>query len=57
MVRGAWWATVHRVAESGGTEVTEHTRVGSRKMVLTSLFSGQQWGLRENRLGDTEREE
>ena len=25
MDRGAWWATVHRVAESNTTEVTEHT--------------------------------
>ena len=22
--RGAWWATVHRVAESGTNEATEH---------------------------------
>ena len=33
-------------SQSGGTEVTEHARAGSRKMVLTSLFSGQHWGLR-----------
>ena len=25
--RGAWQATVHRVAESDATEVTEHTRM------------------------------
>ena len=26
MDRGAWWATVHRVAESDTTEATEHAR-------------------------------
>ena len=26
MDRGAWWATVHRIAESDTTEVTEHKR-------------------------------
>ena len=26
--RGAWWATVHRVAESDTTEETEHTHTG-----------------------------
>ena len=28
MDRGAWWATVHRIAESDTIEVTEHTCTG-----------------------------
>ena len=28
MDRGAWWAKVHGVAESGATETTEHTNCG-----------------------------
>ena len=27
MDRGAWWATVHRVAESDTTEATEHASI------------------------------
>ena len=33
MDRGAWWATVHRVAESDTTEATEHT--GMAVMVIS----------------------
>ena len=35
--RGAWWNTVHEVAESGMTEVTEHTAQRVLVMVIYGL--------------------
>ena len=40
MDRGAWWATVHRVAKSDTTEVTEHVLTKQE----TLLGSGTQAG-------------
>ena len=34
MDRGAWWNTVYEVAESGMTEVTEHTAQRVLVMVI-----------------------
>ena len=34
MDRGAWWATVHGVAESGATEVTEHVHLSQSRTTL-----------------------
>ena len=39
MDSGAWWATVHRVAESDTTEVTEHTL----DVAATATAKRQEW--------------
>ena len=42
MTRGAWWATVHRVAESDMTEVTQHTLSmlqRRKKYIVICLFN------------------
>ena len=36
--RGAWWATVHRVAESDMTEATSHTCMSHTNPVLWGVF-------------------
>ena len=44
MDRGAWRATVHRVAKSRTRlrQLSTHTCIKSRKMVPMNLFAGQQ---------------
>ena len=36
MDRGAWWATVHGITESGTTEMTKHTRIVINKPAAPS---------------------
>ena len=41
MDRGAWWATVHGVAESNRTEATEHTHKGAKGWALSLALDRQ----------------
>jgi len=43
MDRGTWWATVHRVAESDTTKVTEHARLIVRQQYCL-LHTNNWWG-------------
>ena len=45
MDRGAWWATVHRVAESDTTEATQHTH--TRFGYYKSIKSLELWALKQ----------
>ena len=47
MDRGTWWATVHKIAESDTTEVTEHTRthmsIPPPTPIQGSIFRVSKW--------------
>ena len=46
MDRGAWWATVHRIAESEMTEVTEHVCTQLYKTGFSVTILQRNWVLR-----------
>ena len=39
MDRGAWWAIVHRIAESDMTEATKHTNIPRTRHPASSFYS------------------